>query len=114
MNYLMPQKKHLICVQMMRNVADLRHTVGLPDDADFLPLLDQSSIPLSKLPAQSITGMHYDSGRLYIDLKLRSETDIFALQRDLQNKGLSLRIGEIKNLGTAVETRIAIQTGGIL
>lgn len=101
-------------LQMQRNIAALRHTAGLPDEADFLSLLDQSSSTLSKLPSGSITSIHYESGRLDIDIKLRNEADIKSLQLSLQSKGLSIRLGDIRNTGSGVETRLAIQTGGIL
>jgi len=39
---------------MQRNISALRHTAGLPDDADFLSLLDQASSTLSKLPTGSV------------------------------------------------------------
>lgn len=100
-------------LQMQRNIAALRHTAGLPDDADFLSLLDQSSGSLSKLSPGSVTGMHYESGRLDVDIKLRNESEIMKLQQRLQSKGLSIRLGDIRNSGTSVETRLAIQTGGI-
>jgi len=73
-------------LQMQRNISALRHTAGLPDDADFLSLLDQASSTLSKLPTGSVAALHYESGRLDVDVKLRTEADITNLQQHLQSK----------------------------
>jgi general secretion pathway protein L len=100
-------------LQMQRNIAALRHSAGLPDDADFLPLLDQSAAALSSLPAGSITALHYESGRLDVDVKLRNEADVRGLKKRLQGKGLSVRLGDVRNTGNGVETRLAIQAGGV-
>lgn len=100
-------------LQMQRNISALRHAAGLPDDADFLPLLDQTASALSSFPSGSVTALHYESGRLDADIKLRGEADIRALQQRLQEKGLSVRPGDIRNTGNSVETRLSIQAGGI-
>jgi general secretion pathway protein L len=99
-------------LQMQRNVAALRHSAGLSDDADFLSLLDQSSSVLVKLPAGSINAMHYESGRIDIDIKLPGEKEIVSLQQQLQSKGLSIRLGDFHKTGNAVETRLTILAGG--
>lgn len=100
-------------LQMQRNIATLRHAAGLPDEADFLSLLDQASGTLAALPAGSISALHYESGRLDVDIRLRNVDDILALQQRLQSKGLSIRPGDVHNTGKGVETRLAIQAGGI-
>ena len=100
-------------LQMQRNMATLRHNAGLPDEADFLSLLDQATSTLSRLPAGSITALHYEAGRLDVDIKLRNQADIISLQQHLQSKGLGVRTGDIRNTGSGVETRISILTGGI-
>lgn len=101
-------------LQMQRNIASLRHAAGLPDEADFLPLLDQASSTLAAWPGGSITSLHYESGRLDVDVKLRSADEVRVLQQRLQGKGLSVRLGDIRNTGSGVETRLAIQPGGVL
>jgi general secretion pathway protein L len=101
-------------LQMQRNIAVLRHSAGLPDEADFLPLLDQASGTLSSLPAGSLTTLHYESGRLDVDVKLRTATEARTLQQRLQGKGLSIRLGDIRDTGNGVETRLTIQAGGVL
>lgn len=100
-------------LQMQRNIAGLRHSAGLPDDTDFLPLLDQAASALSSLPAGGVVALHYESGRLDVDVKLRNEAEIRALQRRLQGMGLSIRLGDIRDTGNGAETRVAIQAGGV-
>jgi general secretion pathway protein L len=101
-------------LQMQRNIAVLRHSAGLPDESDFLPLLDQASGTLSSLPAGRVTTLHYESGRLDVDVKLRTAAEARALQQRLQGNGLSIRLGDIRDTGDGVETRLAIQAGGVL
>jgi general secretion pathway protein L len=100
-------------LQMQRNIAVLRHTAGFPDEADFLVLLDRSSGTLSTLPGGSVSAIHYESGRLDIDLKLRSEAEVVKLRERMLGNGLSVRTGDIRNTGNGVETRLTIQTGGV-
>jgi general secretion pathway protein L len=100
-------------LQMQRNIAKLRHTAGLADDADFLSLLDQASSSLAKLPTGSVTALHYESGKLDVDLKLRNDAEILNLQQRLQSKGLGIRLSDIRKTGSGVETRLAILNGGI-
>lgn len=101
-------------LQMQRNIAALRHGAGLPDDADFLSLLDQSSLALALLPIASIKAMHYESGRIDIDIKLSGEAEIFGLLQHLQSNGLSIRQGDIHKTKDGIETRLTIQPGGVL
>ncbi len=101
-------------LQMQRNIAALRHSAGLPDEADFLPLLDQASLAFTALPGGSVTALHYESGRLDVDVKLRTAAEVRALQQRMQGKGLSVRLGDIRDTGNGVETRLAIQAGGVL
>lgn len=99
-------------LQMQRNISALRHGTGLPDDADFLALLDLSAGALTPLPVGSIAGLHYESGRLDVDLKLAQASDLPAVQKRLQNSGLTVRRGEVHKVGQGVDVRLSIQVGG--
>jgi type II secretory pathway component PulL len=101
-------------LQMQRNIAGLRHSTGIPDEADFLPLLDRASSSLSALPSSNVIALHYESGRLDIDLKMSSASEIKSLQQRLQSMGLNVTHGEISDLGNGVETRVEIRAGGVL
>ena len=101
-------------LQMQRSLAELRHVAGLPDTGDFLPLLDLASSALARLPAGSVAGMHYEAGRLDIDVRLANRADFSALKQSMQRSGLGVRIGEIRDLGNAVEARLTLLPEGIL
>ncbi len=101
-------------VQMQRNLAELKHAAGVPDSSDFLPLLTQASSTLAGLPAGSVAGMHYEAGRLDIDVRLPSKTDFAVLMKNMQNSGLSVRMGEIRDLGNSSEARLSVLTEGML
>lgn len=98
-------------LQMQRNLAELRHSTGLPDDGDFLPLLDASAPTLSMLPAGSVRGLHYESGRLDVDIKLSRGSDIQDLRLRLRNKGLGVQLGDIRDVGDGAEARLTLLSG---
>ena len=100
-------------LQMQRNLAELRHTAGLPDTGDFLPLLNLASKSLAALPAGSVAGMHYEAGRLDVDLKLARKADFSNLKQVLQSGGLGVRIGEIRETGNAAEARVTLLPEGL-
>jgi general secretion pathway protein L len=98
-------------MQMQRNLAELRHTAGLPDDGDFLPLLDAAASTFSTLPAGSVLGLHYESGRFDVDIKLVRSNDFQDLRQRLQNKGLSILLSDIHDTGNGAEARLTLLPG---
>lgn len=98
-------------LQMQRNLAELRHAAGVPDETDFLPLLDAAAPLLAALPAGSTQELHYDSGRLDLDIKLASKADIIQLQQRLQRKGLQVNAGDMHDAGNGIESRLSVQAG---
>jgi general secretion pathway protein L len=100
-------------LQMQRNLAELRHAAGLPDMGDFLPLLNASGRALAALPLGSVAAMHYEAGRLDVDVKLANENDFIKLKNDLRGSGLGVRLGEIRDLGNAAEARLTLLPEGM-
>jgi general secretion pathway protein L len=100
-------------LQMQRNLAELRHAAGLPDAGDFLPLLNSASSSLTALPAGSVVAMHYEAGRLDIDIKLARKADFISLTQRMQNSGLGVRIGEIHDLGNGADARLTLLPEGM-
>lgn len=98
-------------LQMQRNLAELRHSTGLPDDGDFLPLLDAAAPTLAALPAGSVRGLHYESGRLDVDIKLTRASDFRDLWQRLQNKGTGVQLGDIHDAGNGAEARLTLLPG---
>ncbi len=100
-------------LQMQRNLAELKHAAGVPDSGDFLPLLNLASYTLASLPAGSVAGMHYEAGRLDIDIKLARKADFAALKQSMQRSGLGVRMGEIRDLGNGAEARLSLLSEGM-
>jgi general secretion pathway protein L len=101
-------------LQMQRNLAELRHVAGMQDTGDFLPLLGLASRSLAALPVGSVVAMHYEAARLDIDIRLARRDDFLKLKQAMQSSGLSVRIGEIRDLGNAAEARLSVMPEGML
>jgi general secretion pathway protein L len=99
-------------LQMQRHLAELRHAAGLPDAGDFLPLLDLASSSLAVLPAGSVVAMHYEAGRLDVDIKLARKADFASLKQSMQSSGLGVRIGEIRDLGNGADAKLTLLPEG--
>ena len=99
-------------LQMQRNLTELRHTAGLPDDNDFVPLLDLAAGRLAELPLGSVRALHYEAGQLDVELKLVSSAAFKTLQQHLQRKGLTVRISDIQDTGRGAEARMTLSPGG--
>ena len=98
-------------LQMQRNLAELRHAGGLPDDGDFLSLLDAAASALNQLSAGSVRAMHYETGRLDIEVMLGSKTDLQNLQQRLQSSGLGVKLDDAQTTGNGTKTRVALFAG---
>lgn len=101
-------------VQMQRKLAELRHAAGLPDKGDFLPLLDGTARVLAELPVGSVRALHYEAGRLDVDIKLGLKSDFQRLQQRLQTQGVAVRMSELRDVGNGVEARVTLLPGIIL
>lgn len=97
-------------LQMQRKLADLRHSAGLADDGDLLPLLNSAAQALSELPAGSLHEAHFESGRLDLDIRLNNFAEATKLQHRLQDLGLGVH-ANIDDTGNGVEARISLQAG---
>jgi len=101
-------------LQMSRNLAELRHVAGVPDTGDFLSLLGQAGRTLTTLPSGSVVAVHYEEGRLDVDVKLARRADFIGLKQRLQNSGLVVRVGDIRETGSALEGRVTLLPEGAL
>lgn len=100
-------------LQMQRNLAEMRHAAGLPDEGDFLPLINLAAVRLNELPAGSVRSLHYETGRLDVDIKLARNEDFHKLQSVLQKSGLNVRVGELQNSGDSVQSRLTLMSGNV-
>jgi general secretion pathway protein L len=99
-------------LQMQRNLAEFRHVAGVQDAGDFLPLLNAASTILGGLPVGSVLGLHYETGRLDVDLRLASSRDFLNLKRVMQKSGLGVRMGDVRDLGSFAEARLTLVPEG--
>jgi hypothetical protein len=83
------------------------------DTGDFLSLLNLGSRSLAALPAGCVTAMHYEAGRLDIDIRLARKADFAGLKQSLTGSGLGVRIGEVRDLGNGAEARITLLPEGM-
>jgi len=100
-------------LQMQRNLAEARHAAGVEDSGDYLSLLNAAGMALAALPGGSVVAMHYESGRLDIDIRLPKKADFARLQKTLLDSGLGVRMGEVRDLGNAAETRVTLLPEGM-
>ncbi|MES1981047.1 MAG: type II secretion system protein GspL [Pseudomonadota bacterium] len=98
-------------LQMQRNLSGLRHAAGLPDDADFLPLLDSAAPSLAMLPVGSVRALHYEAGHLDVDLRLSRRGDIQSLGQQMQNSGVKVQMGDIHEAADGAEARLTLLPG---
>jgi general secretion pathway protein L len=55
-------------LQMRRKLVEARHAAGVPDTADFLPMIKTVGPGLSELAPGSLRAVSYDSGRITLEL----------------------------------------------
>ena len=65
-------------LQMRRKLAEARHSSGLPDAADFIPMIEKIGTAMDDLPAGSVRSVSYENGRMTMEVE---RTDTVALQR---------------------------------
>ena len=98
-------------LQMQRNLAALRHTAGVADDADFISLLDTVTPSLGK--AGTVRGFNYESGKLELDLKLAKAADFETLEKKLQNSGLRVRTSDMHDMGDGTQAKLTLSLEGL-
>ena len=99
-------------LQMQRNLAEAKHAAGLSDTGDFLPLLNRASGALAALPAGSVVAMHYEAGRLDVDIKLARKADFLKLKQTMLSSGVGVRMGEIRDTGNGAEAKVTVLPEG--
>ncbi len=55
-------------LQMRRKLTEARHTAGLADAADFLPMIEKVAAALKEVPAGGLRIASYESGRMTLEL----------------------------------------------
>jgi general secretion pathway protein L len=100
-------------LQMLRNLAAVRHAAGLADDADFTALLDTTAPSLGTLNRDAVQGINYESGKLELDLKLARAADFKSLQEKLQRTGLHVRSSELHDALDGTRAKLTVTLEGL-
>lgn len=96
-------------LQMQRNLTNLHHAAGVADDSDFISLLDRIT-PLLGTP---VRGLNYESGRLELDIKQATSSDLNKLEKNLKNNGFKVRISDRQNLADGIQAKLNITLEGL-
>lgn len=94
-------------LQMQRNLADIKHGVGMEDESDFLPLMNLAAKSLAKLPEGSVRELHYEGGRLAVEISVTAN-ELASLKTRLSNSGLVFRADTL-NSGSLLNAKLIIQ-----
>lgn len=97
-------------LQMQRHLAELRHNAGLPDDGDFLPLLDRAAPGLSSLPKDSISSLHYEAGRLDIELTHITPAQLSELKTAWSRQNLGVRSSDLQDEGDHLNVKLILSS----
>jgi len=96
-------------LQTQRNLAVLRHSAGLSDSTDFLPLLDSAAPSLGS----TVQSMNYESGKLTFELKLEKSANLKTLENKLRKRGLKVLSSEAHDLGEVTEAKLTLSQEGV-
>lgn len=75
-------------LQMRRKLAEARHTAGVADTGDFLPMIDRVAAAISTLPAGSLRALAYDNGRAALEFSGLDDAAVHQLVERLAQSGL--------------------------
>ncbi len=98
-------------LQMRRNVARLRHGVGISDDADFLPLLDKFSSALDVGPNNILHTLRYSDGKLDIEMTL-GVARLDTLLNRIAETGLQAQVVDRHEASGEINIQLRIFAGG--
>ena len=77
-------------LQMRRKLAEARHTAGLSDSGDFLPIIETVMAGMKELPAGRLRILSYESGRMTLELAAIEEAAVNRIVTRLIQSGLSV------------------------
>lgn len=78
-------------LQMRRKLVEARQTAGIPDTADFLPMLQIAGLGLNELAPGTLRAMSYDNERMTLELAI-DEALARRIAMRMQESGLSATV----------------------
>ena len=77
-------------LQMRRKLAEARHTAGVADNGDFLPMIERIATAMKIVPECALRVLSYESGRMTLELAAPTESRVDRLTTALTQAGLSV------------------------
>lgn len=77
-------------LQMRRKLAEARHGAGLPDEADFLPMVDLVAAASKELVPGALLSLSYDAGQVTLELAANQAAAAERIKGSLLRSGLSV------------------------
>ncbi len=100
-------------LQMQRNVARLRHGVGISDDADFFPLLDKFAAASGSLAGSTLRTLRYEDGKLDIEMALTNAAMLDRLQQRIAETGLTAQVVDKHEASGNMTVQLRVSAGSV-
>jgi general secretion pathway protein L len=84
-------------LQMHRKLVEARRNAGIPDSADFLPMLGQVAAATKELPSGALRAVAYESGRITLEVAAPEESTIERIVAMLRQAGLNVDRAAVTN-----------------
>lgn len=97
-------------MQMQRQLSLSRHKAGLPDTADFIPMLDSIAAILGKSGVRTLA-LNYDSGRIDLEISAPEKMAISGIQEQLRAAGF-LVTSNNANTANNLQIKLALSLNG--
>lgn len=99
-------------MQMQRQLSLTRHKAGLPDTADFIPMLDRIAAILGKSGVRTLA-LNYDSGRIDLEISAPEKMAIAGIQEQLRAAGF-LVMSNNANAANNLQIKLVLSLNGPL
>ena len=86
-------------LQMRRKLAEARHAAGVPDGADFLPMLEAVAGAVQRHAAGGLRTISYEKGKMTLELAVE-EASGQSIAADLEKAGLVVDAGPVSAEGS--------------
>lgn len=88
-------------LQMRRKLAEARHSAGVADSGDFLPMIVQVAAATKALPAGTVSAVSYESGQMTLKLASNENTMVQTIMAYLRQSGLSVDAAPTNDTSTS-------------
>ncbi|KIO49075.1 general secretion pathway protein GspL [Nitrosospira sp. NpAV] len=90
-------------LQMRRKLAEARHSAGVSDSSDFLPMIEMAAVSLKELAPGSLRAITYENTRMTLELVALDEAAMRHVVARLRESGLNVDVSPVPaGMGTGV------------